>query len=89
MRDRRVGSVAWKPASPPQELHMPHDLADDANTIQEIVDRLCAKFPQHSVDTVRAVVTESYDELNEAHVRDFVAVLVEKQAKKRLKHLEP
>ncbi|WP_091487237.1 three-helix bundle dimerization domain-containing protein [Microbacterium pygmaeum] len=68
---------------------MPHDLADDANTIQEIVDRLCAKFPQHSVDTVRAVVTESYDELNEAHVRDFVAVLVEKQAKKRLKHLEP
>ncbi|MET0673035.1 MAG: hypothetical protein ABWY37_06045 [Microbacterium pygmaeum] len=68
---------------------MPHDLADDANTIQEIVDRLSAKFPQHSVDTVRAVVTESYNELNEAHVRDFVAVLVEKQAKKRLKHLEP
>jgi hypothetical protein len=69
-------------------MNMSQEIADDAATIEEIVQRLSVKFPDHSADTIRAVVTEDYAELGDAHVRDFVAVLVEKQSKKRLKKLE-
>ena len=68
---------------------MSDDIADDSASIEEIVERLTTRFPERSVETIRSVVTESYAELSEAHVRDFVAVLVEKQSKKRLKHLDP
>lgn len=63
------------------------DEIEDAATIEEIVQRLSVRFPAIPADTVRATVTEAYEELGDAHVRDFVAVLVEKQAKKRLKQL--
>lgn len=66
---------------------MSQEIADEAATVEEIVQRLAVKFPDHSPDTIRAIVTEDYEELNDAHVRDFVAVLVEKQSKKRLKKL--
>jgi hypothetical protein len=56
-------------------------------TINEIVDRLAARFPDIATATVREVVTQSYNELADARVRDFVEVLVEKQAKKQLKQL--
>jgi hypothetical protein len=57
-------------------------------TINEIVDRLAGRFPDIPTSTVRDVVTQSYNELADARVRDFVEVLVEKQAKKQLKQLE-
>jgi Mg2+/Co2+ transporter CorB len=66
---------------------MSQEIADEAATVEEIVQRLAVKFPDHSPDTIRAIVVEDYEELNDAHVRDFVAVLVEKQSKKRLKKL--
>lgn len=66
---------------------MSQEIADEAATVEEIVQRLAVKFPDHSPDTIRSIVTEDYEELNDAHVRDFVAVLVEKQSKKRLKKL--
>jgi hypothetical protein len=56
-------------------------------TINEIVDRLTARFPDIPTSTIRDVVTQSYNELADARVRDFVEVLVEKQAKKQLKQL--
>ncbi|WP_414684351.1 three-helix bundle dimerization domain-containing protein, partial [Microbacterium sp.] len=46
------------------------------------------QFPDRPTATIREVVTQSYEEFNDARVRDFVEVLVEKQAKKRLKHLD-
>ncbi|KRA24009.1 hypothetical protein ASD65_05915 [Microbacterium sp. Root61] len=63
------------------------DEIEEAATIEEIVQRLSVRFPSIPADTVRATVAEAYEELRDAHVRDFVAVLVEKQAKKRLKQL--
>ncbi|MGZ8803728.1 MAG: three-helix bundle dimerization domain-containing protein [Microbacterium sp.] len=57
-------------------------------TIAGITERLTARFPDKPEATVRQFVAEAYDELEGAKVRDFVEVLVEKQAKKRLKHLE-
>jgi hypothetical protein len=56
-------------------------------TIAEISERLGVRFPDSPSGTIREVVTEAYGELEDARVRDFVEVLVEKQAKKRLKSL--
>jgi len=64
---------------------MPERTPEEESTIEEIVERLRARFPDIPEGTVRSVVGDSFDELHDAHVRDFVAVLVEKQAKKRLK----
>ena len=67
---------------------MTHEPPDADATIAEIVERLSVKFPSYPTSTIRDVVTQAYHDLDDAHVRDFVEVLVEKQAKKRLKHLD-
>ena len=66
---------------------MTHEPPPAEKTIAEIVARLSANFPDQPEATVREIVTQSYDELADAKVKDFVEVLVEKQAKKRLKAL--
>lgn len=66
---------------------MTHEPPAAEVTIAEIVERLGVRFPGIATSTIREVVTEAYDELKDARVRDFVEVLVEKQAKKRLKAL--
>ncbi|SFR92304.1 Protein of unknown function [Microbacterium sp. cf046] len=66
---------------------MTHDPPPAEKTIDEIVERLATRFPDYPTSTVRDVVTQTYAEFEDARVRDFVEVLVEKQAKKRLKHL--
>lgn len=66
---------------------MTHEPPPAQVTINEIADRLTARFPDIPISTVRDVVTQSYNELADARVRDFVEVLVEKQAKKQLKQL--
>lgn len=66
---------------------MTHEPPSRDATITEIADRLGAQYPAIAASTVREIVTQSYDEFEDARVRDFVEVLVEKQAKKRLKQL--
>lgn len=66
---------------------MTHEPPSRDATIAEITERLCTRFPEQPEATVRAYVTEAYDEFEGAKVRDFVEVLVEKQAKKGLKQL--
>lgn len=66
---------------------MTHEPPSREATITEIADRLGAQYPTIEASTVREIVTQSYDEFEDARVRDFVEVLVEKQAKKRLKQM--
>ncbi len=66
---------------------MTHEPPPAEKTITEIVARLSAKFPDQPESTVREIVTEAYNELADAKVKDFIEVLVEKQAKKQLKSL--
>ena len=66
---------------------MTHEPPAAEATIAEISERLGVRFPDIPSGTIREVVTEAYGELEDARVRDFVEVLVEKQAKKRLKSL--
>ncbi|MET0861142.1 MAG: hypothetical protein ABW091_08945 [Microbacterium sp.] len=66
---------------------MTHEPPAAEQTIDEITVRLQPRFPALPESTIRDAVTQAYEELNDARVRDFVEVLVEKQAKKRLKQL--
>jgi hypothetical protein len=66
---------------------MTHEPPAAEKTIDEIIVRLQPRFPALPEATIRDAVTRAYEELEDARVRDFVEVLVEKQAKKQLKHL--
>jgi hypothetical protein len=66
---------------------MTHEPPPADVTISEISDRLAVRFPSIPIGTIREAVSQAYDELSDARVRDFVEVLVEKQAKKALKQL--
>jgi hypothetical protein len=66
---------------------MTHEPPTAEQTIDSIVERLTERFPSTPPTTIREVVAESYAEFADAKVKDFVEVLVEKQAKKRLKAL--
>jgi enoyl reductase-like protein len=62
---------------------------DEERELTEVIDRLMKKFPDAAADEVEAAVTLEYVALTGNPVRDFVPVLVEKQAKKRLKAAHP
>lgn len=67
---------------------MTHEPLSAEQTIADISDRLTPRYPDLPADTIRTVVSAVYAEFSDAKVRDFVEVLVEKQAKKRLKSLQ-
>lgn len=65
---------------------MPGDnVVDEAKAIAEIVERLQARFPDSSPETDAAAVDTARETLSRAKVRDFVPVLIEKEAKAHLK----
>ena len=84
----REGRTAVALGKTGREIHMTHEPPTPDATIAEIVERLSVQFPAYPASTIRDVVTGAYDELKDARVKDFIEVLVEKQAKKRLKHLD-
>ncbi|RPA12082.1 three-helix bundle dimerization domain-containing protein [Gordonia sp. OPL2] len=48
--------------------------------IDEVRDRLAARFPDQSSDAVAATVDAAYRELGDTRVRDFIPLLVERRA---------
>jgi hypothetical protein len=58
---------------------------DESKEIEEVIDRLMKKFPTATREEVVAAVSKEHQALVGHRVRDFVPVLVEKQAKNRLK----
>lgn len=58
--------------------------SDEQSRLAEVVERLEQRFPALDRRDVESVVTEMHGELADATVRDFVPVLVEKQARDRL-----
>ena len=57
---------------------------DEAGRIDDVVNRLRHRFPHLPPEHVSTVVRESHRELDEAVVRDFVPILVEKRAREIL-----
>ena len=66
---------------------MTHESPDTDVTISDIVERLAVHFPDYPTPAIREIVTQTYTEFDGVRVRDFVEVLVEKQARKHLKQL--
>ncbi len=52
--------------------------------MDEIADRLRQRYPAVTDLTVKTVVDASYHDLDNAPIRSFVGILVEKQAAERL-----
>jgi hypothetical protein len=60
-------------------------IVDESKAIAEIVERLRERFPDASPDSIADAVEYARSTFSDAKVRDFVPVLIEKEAKARLK----
>ena len=58
---------------------------DEGQAIAQVVDRLAAQFPSLARERVQQVVDEERERVAGGRVRDFVPVLVEHEAKERLR----
>lgn len=58
---------------------------DETQAIDQVIDRLAQRFPSLEREHIADVVEDEHGQLDEGRVRDFVPVLVEKAAKRRLK----
>ena len=65
---------------------MPDDkVIDEGKAIGEIVERLQERFPDATPQAIQDAVEYARTSFADATVRDFVPVLIEKEAKARLK----
>ena len=53
---------------------------DEARVLHQVSARLHSRFPQAEPDRLRRAVESAYHELDGARVRDFVEILVEREA---------
>ncbi|MGA1828088.1 three-helix bundle dimerization domain-containing protein [Microbacterium sp.] len=58
---------------------------DEEGAFRDIVARLTAKYPEVPANRVAVIVGDVRSELSTAKVRDFVPLLAEQEAKKRIK----
>lgn len=63
---------------------MTRDIADEEAAMDQVAERLATRFPEVAAETIAAIVGEVYVALADARVRDFIPVLVEREAKSRL-----
>lgn len=59
---------------------------DEHRAVEDITARLVAEFSQTPREHVSAIVGEAHKELDGTPIRDFVPILVERQARERLLH---
>jgi hypothetical protein len=66
----------------------PHPvLVREAKALTDIADRLAARFPHITRARVIEIVGEIHQHFDDAPIREFVPVLVEREARHRLSHL--
>lgn len=82
----RNGGIDREPAVP-KTHHMTTEI-DTADILAKVTARLREKFPECSAEEVEEVVKAELDRLNDCPVRDYLEVLTERSAKKRLKGVE-
>jgi hypothetical protein len=61
------------------------DDAEEERAVEDVIERLAGRFPDVPRDHIATVVHETHLELEGNPIRDFVPVLVEHAAKKRLR----
>ena len=63
---------------------MAHD--DETRQVEMVADRLRARHPGHSPESIAAMVREVHAGYVHSPVRDFVPLLVERGVRERLRH---
>ena len=58
---------------------------EDEDTLRKVVDRLQEKFPELPREKLEAAAKIEFDELAGRPVHDYLSILTERAAKKRLK----
>lgn len=58
---------------------------EEMEAVLHAVHRLSEKYPEVAEDAIRAVAVEEFARYDDAHVRDFVPVLVERAVSTRLR----
>jgi hypothetical protein len=53
----------------------------EQQALSQVADRLQQRFPEVAPDAVRATVEQAYRQLENSRIRDYVPVLVERQAR--------
>lgn len=59
----------------------------EQRAVEEVIDRLASKYPGVERSEIANIVADEHQSYEGRPVRDFVPVLVEKSAKKRVKRL--
>jgi anti-anti-sigma factor len=62
---------------------------DEDRAVAEVADRLQKRFPLHSPDVVRETVAEFHHQYDGSRIRDYIPVLVEREARDRLAPARP
>lgn len=57
----------------------------EQRSVDEVIDRLAGKYPEVDREEIARIVADEHHAFEGRPVRDFVPVLVEKSAKKRVK----
>jgi hypothetical protein len=61
------------------------DDAKESSSIDQVVDRLAARFPHVPRIHIAGIVGEEFDALNAGRIRTYIPTLVERGARVRLK----
>jgi hypothetical protein len=60
------------------------DPDSEYEALMHVVQRLAERFPHTPEERIRALTVEEFESFDDAHVRDFVPVLVERAVAERL-----
>jgi len=74
------------PAVPAQRRPERPVLHSEARALTDTIDRLAIRFPLHSRATVAEIVSQAHQGYDESHLRDFIPLLVERDARRKLEH---
>jgi hypothetical protein len=58
---------------------------DEIHALDQVSDRLRSRFPDASPDRIRKVVHQVHDQYDGSPIRDFIPVLVEREAADELR----
>jgi hypothetical protein len=57
----------------------------ESQEVEKVVERLTGRFPDTSPIEIATIVHEEHDKLAESKIRDFIPVLIEHEARDRLR----
>jgi len=61
------------------------DRSEENRAIHEVVERLAKQFPELPADEVETAINQTRPEFEQAPIRDFIPLFVERGAKARLR----